>query len=154
MHIDDTDISAMPPEAAAEYVLAFIKSLKETQGQKNKKVEELTLWQQRLQLAREKDRPDLVQEAQKREDSLRDDVAQLETEEQELLGKVTVLKENLKKLKTQFDYSIDAEGLLASLEMLGGEKDETAEKFAEMQAQTALEQLKKKMGGTYYLYWE
>ena len=51
MPIDDTDISGMEPLAAKEYVLAFIKSLKETQLQKTKKVEELELWQERVRLA-------------------------------------------------------------------------------------------------------
>ena len=77
--------------------------------------------------------------------NLRDDVAALEVEEEELLGKVRLLKENLKKAEGQFRFSIDADVLLANLEMLGGERDKTAEEFDKMKAQSALEELKKKM---------
>ncbi len=145
MPIDDTDISGMEPVAAKEYVLAFIKSLKETQLQKSRKVEELELWQERVRLAREKGRLDLAAEADRRVDVLRDEVAALEVEEEELLEKVSRLKENLKTAESQFRFSIDAQTLLANLEMVTGERDETAEEFDKMRAQSALEELKKKM---------
>ena len=143
--LDDTDLSGMTPEAARQYVLGFVKSLKETQRQRDKLAEQLDLWNERIELAEKEDRPELAQQARRRVESIRGDVARLAQEEQDLKGKVGVLKENLKGLPNGFQPAVDAEQLLAQLEMAIGERDETAEKVQEMKVQSKLEELKRKI---------
>ena len=140
----DTDLSGMTPEAAREYVLAFIKSLKETQRQRDKLTEELDLWVKRVELAEKENRTDLVQQARIRLENIRVDVARLDQEQEVLKRKVDVLKENLKGLPVGFQPTVDAEQLLVQLEMVVGERDETEEKFQEMKVQSKLEELKLK----------
>ena len=141
-NLDDTDLSGMTPEAAREYVLAFIKSLKETQRQRDKLAEELDLWNKRIELAEKESRTDLVQQAKIRLEGIRVDVAGLDQEEEVLKRKVDVLKENLLRLPARFESTVDAELLLAQLEMVVGERDDTEEKFQEMKVQSKLEELK------------
>jgi len=143
--LDDTDLSGMTPEAAREYVPAFIKSLKETRRQRDKLAEKLDLWVKRIELAERGDRPELAQQARSRVESIRGDVARLSQEEEDLKGKVDVLKENLKGLPLGFQPTVNAEQLLAQLEMVVGERDETEEKFQEMKVQSKLEELKRKL---------
>ena len=143
--LDDTDLSGMTPEAARQYVLGFVKSLKETQRQRQKLAEELDLWNKRIELAEKEDRPELAQQAGSRVEIIREDVARLGQEEEDLKGKVGVLKESLKGLPNGFQPTVDAEQLLAQLEMAIGERDETAEKFQEMKVQSRLEELKRKI---------
>ena len=143
--LDDTDLSGMTPEAARQYVLGFVKSLKETQRQRQKLAEELDLWNKRIELAEKEDRPELAQQAGRRVEIIREDVARLGQEEEDLKGKVGVLKESLKGLPNGFQPTVDAEQLLAQLEMAIGERDETAEKFQEMKVQSKLEELKRKI---------
>ena len=140
--LDDTDLSGMTPEAAREYVLAFIKSLKETQRQRDELAEELDLWVKRIELAEKENRTDLVQQAKIRLESIRTDVTRLDREEGSLKRKVDVLKVNLKGLPAGFQPTVNAEQLLVQLEMVAGERDETEEKFQEMKVQSKLEELK------------
>ncbi|HUV09007.1 MAG TPA: hypothetical protein VMX75_14840 [Spirochaetia bacterium] len=142
---DDTDLSGMDPQAAREYVLAFIKSMKETQHQRQKKQESLKQWHDRIKLAEEHGRGELAEQARQKEAEVQEEVARLETEEQELGRKIRTLKENLKKVESSFSQSIDAESLQAELEMLTGQKDEVQEEFDRMKAAEDLEALRKKM---------
>jgi len=142
---DDTDLEGMAPEAAKEYVLAFIKSLKETQRQMGKCREELSLWEERVKTARAAGRPDLVRAAEEKVRNLREQIILLNDEEEELRLKVNRLRENLKILQHGVQRTIDAESLLAQMEMLVGEVDTTEEKFRDQEAQQELEKLKKKL---------
>ncbi len=143
--MNDTDLSGMTPEAAREYVLAFIKSLKETQRQRQKLTEELNHWNMRIELAEREGRQDLAEQASSRVRSIREDLDQLTKEEEGLKAKVEVLKENLRQLPSGWQPSVDAEMLLAQLEMLLGERDETEEQLQQMKIQSRLEELKRKM---------
>jgi phage shock protein A len=143
--VDDTDISGMDPDAAREYVLGFIKSLKETRRQRERLVEDLGRWRERIGLAQRQARTDLAEQAGKRAESLRDEVAKLDREEEELKAKVAILKENLKRLQGCFRYTVDAEQLLAQLEMAAGERDDTVERIKEIEVQSRLEELKRKI---------
>jgi phage shock protein A len=142
---DDTDIRGMGPEEARDYVLAFITSLKETQRQKEKCLEDLKLWQDRLRMAQNNSRPDLIRASEARILELRDQAARLNEEEKELSSKVTRLKEKMKELKIRFQFSVDTDLLLADLNMLVGEKDITEEKFKEEEARIELNELKRKL---------
>jgi pyruvate/oxaloacetate carboxyltransferase len=101
----DTEIDFMDFEAAREYVLAFITTLKKTQ----------------------KDR------------------AICEEEKLDLKRKVDVLKEKLKAAKIRSSLKVDADALLAQMQMLVGEPDSLTEQLRSEEAGQALELLKKRM---------
>lgn len=145
LNVEETDLSGMDPRAAQDYVLAYIQTLKETQMAIKRQQEEIALWQNRIQLAQQQNRLDLKAAAETKKAELDAKLAALTAEEQDLLSKVSVLKENLRKLKNKFEYSIDAEQLLAELEMLVGEQDSLKYKFKEQDAQAELEKLKAKI---------
>jgi phage shock protein A len=141
----DTDLSGMDQEAARDYVLGFIKSLKETQRQKMGVLREKKRWQERLGLAEKEGRPDLAAEAGKRVEGFQKEADLLSREEAALLAKVDLLKENLRRLPENPDYGVDAQSLLAELQILAGERDETSEQIEELEAESRLEALKKKI---------
>jgi phage shock protein A len=146
--LDDTDLSGLDIESAREYVVSFIATLKQTQNKKVQIEEDIRLWESRVKLAEDSQKLELKTEAENRLNSLREDYRLLEAEESELIRKVAILKENLKKLKaTYVEYSVDAEQLLADITMIAGEKDELSEKFKQEEAESELERLKKKMDG-------
>ncbi|MBN1798642.1 MAG: hypothetical protein JW822_08685 [Spirochaetales bacterium] len=141
----DTDISGMEPEAAREYVLSFITTLKTTQRQKQTLMDEKKLWQERVLLARNKQESELELKALERLSEIQTKIATLEAEEKELKPKVAVLKEQLLKLVRAPQMSVDAEALLAQLQMIVGEPDKTAEAFKQEEADIELQNLKKKL---------
>jgi hypothetical protein len=143
----DTDISGMEPEAAKEYVLAFITTLKTTQRQKQEALEEKKLWQERVRLAEQKQEALLAEKARGRVGEIQTKIAALENEERELAPKVDVLKEQLLKLSRAPQMSVDAENLLAQLQMLVGEPDTLSQTFKDEAAKAELEKLKRKMQG-------
>jgi uncharacterized coiled-coil DUF342 family protein len=143
----DTDISGLEPKAAKEYVLAFISSLKTTQRQKQAALEEKKLWQERVNLAEQKQEALLAEKARGKLAEVQAKIDTLENEERELAPKVDVLKEQLLKLVRSPQMSVDAEGLLAQLQMLVGEPDTLSQKFKNEEANAELENLKKKMRG-------
>jgi uncharacterized coiled-coil DUF342 family protein len=143
----DTDISGLEPKAAKEYVLAFISSLKTTQRQKQAALEEKKLWQERVNLAEQKQEALLAEKARGKLAEVQAKIDTLENEERELAPKVDVLKEQLLKLVRSPQMSVDAEGLLAQLQMLVGEPDTLSQKFKNEEANAELENLKKKMQG-------
>ncbi|MEJ2662835.1 MAG: hypothetical protein P8107_02145 [Spirochaetia bacterium] len=143
----DTDISGMEPEAAKEYVLAFITTLKTTQRQKQEALEAKKLWQDRVRLAEQKQEALLAEKARSRVGEIQTKIDTLKNEERELAPKVDVLKEQLLKLSRAPQMSVDAENLLAQLQMLVGEPDTLSQTFKDEAAKAELEKLKRKMQG-------
>lgn len=145
----DTDLSGMEPEAAREYVLAFIQSLKETRISREKAAGELERWQDRVRLAESAGRSDLAEAAREQARECQNELSGLDLEKRELEAKVEALKENLRRLEGQFRHTVDAEQLLVELGMLLGEdkkkEDDLLQKFKEEQARSDLEELKKKL---------
>lgn len=141
----DTDLSGMDFDSAKEYVVSFVTTLKQTQRKITELSGELKLWQDRKNFAQEKNRPDLVDAAQGKISGLQGEIEKLRIEEQELSGKVKEMMANLKKIKMGFNPTINAEQLLAELEMITGGRDEVAEKFKEEDVLNELEKLKAKM---------
>jgi len=140
----DTDISGMDPQAAKEYVLHFIVALKETQKQIQSSRSERELWEKRVNLARENHKSDLEIQAQERVNDIQTKIESLNKEEEELRGKVLVLKDELKKLVTGPQLTVDADALLAQMEMIVGEPDKTKNAFKEFETDVELNKLKKK----------
>ncbi|MBN2738482.1 MAG: hypothetical protein JXR70_15990 [Spirochaetales bacterium] len=141
----DTDLSDMDIDSAKEYVVSFVTSLKQTQRKIYEVMAELKTWLDRKQFAQEKNRPDLVEAAQGKIDNTNAQLNTLKTEEQDLAAKVQEMMANLKKLKNGFTPTINAEQLLAELEMITGGKDEVADQFKEEDVLNELERLKAKM---------
>jgi phage shock protein A len=141
----DTDLEGLGPKEASAYVLAFITTLKQTEKAVAAAVEESTLWTRRVALAREKGDEALAGQAQERQTQAAAKQAALETELDDLRRKVSVLKEKLVRIRMMGVKLVDADLLLAQLEMVTGKRDELAHTFKKEEANAALDALKKKM---------
>ena len=142
---DITDIGGLDPQSAKEYVLAFIMTLKNTRRDRQKLQDELALWKRRVKLAEEKGESELKTAAEDRSAELSARLELLTGEERDLENKVAVLKANIRHLKNRAALSIDPDFLLAQLNMLVGERDTLSEAFQHEEAQSALDELKKKL---------
>jgi chaperonin cofactor prefoldin len=143
----DTDIEGLGPKEAAEYVLAFIATLKQTSRELERIGEDVSLWRRRGALAREKGQPDLAAQADARAAELEAKQARLEAERQDLARKVSVLKDKLKRISMMGTRLVDTDRLLAELQMLAGEKDNLSISLKDEEAKAELEKLKKRMSG-------
>ena len=142
----DTEIDFMDFESARDYVLAFITTLKKTQKERAVAEEELVHWQNRVKLAESRGEPVLKRGAEERVTELHNRCQRLLEEELDLKRKVDVLKEKLKATKIRSSLQVDADALLAQMQLLVGERDTLLEELREEEAVQALEALKKKMG--------
>ena len=142
----DTDIEGLGPREAADYVLAFITTLKQTEKALAASAEEVALWTRRVALAAAKGDPSLTTQAQARLSDVTAKKAGLEAELADVKAKVAVLKEKLARLRTTGGRLVDADLLLAQLEMVVGKKDELSETMKQEETKAALDELKKKMG--------
>ena len=142
---DITDISTLDPQSAKEYVLAFIMTLKKTKRDRLNVQDELALWEGRVKLAAEKGESELQAAAEDRLAELSARLEMLAGDERDLENKVAVLKANLLQLKNSAALSVDPDFLLAQLDMLVGERDTLAETFQHEEAESALDELKKRM---------
>ncbi len=143
----DTDIGGLDPKAAAEYVLAFISTMKRTETELARNAEEIATWTRRIGLATEKGDASLADQARARLAEIQGKKAALESELAELRLKVGILKDELQRLRARFQRSVDPDVLLAELEMLAGKKDPLAERFKAEEAGAKVEELKKKISG-------
>ncbi|MGA2480809.1 MAG: hypothetical protein ABSG63_18850 [Spirochaetia bacterium] len=141
----DTDLEGLGPREASDYVLAFITTLKQTEKALAAAEEESNLWMRRVTLARAKGDPALAAQAQARQSDAVAKQAALETELADLKAKVSVLKEKLTRIRMTGGKLIDADLLLAQLEMVVGPRDELAHTMKKEEASAALDELKKKM---------
>jgi hypothetical protein len=143
--MEDTDIGFLDFESAREYVLAFITTLKKTQKERAVTEEELNHWQGRIKLADSRGEPLLKRAAEQRVQELESRCHKLLQEELDLKLKVGVLKEKLKTVKIRSGLRVDADVLLAQLQMLAGEPDVLEENLRSLEAEKALQALKRKM---------
>jgi hypothetical protein len=143
----DTDLGGMDRQTAAEYVLSFIATLKETEKARAEAEKEKALWEGRVGLARSKNEELLANQAEMKVNEIDSKLSGLKAEEAELRRKVDFMKDELQRLKSKPELSLDPEALLAQLEMVTGKPDTTARKIKETEADIELEKLKKKMKG-------
>ncbi len=118
----DTDIEGLDPKDAAEYVLAFVTTLKKTEADAGQAAEDVAKWTRRVGLAVEKGEEELAGLARARLAEVEGRKASLETELADLRFKVGTLKDKLQRLRTRFRKSVDTDVLLAELEMLAGQE--------------------------------
>ncbi len=143
----DTDIEGLGPKEASDYVLAFITTLKQTEKAAAAAQEDVSLWTRRVELARARGDEALAAQAQARLDEMIAKKAKLDAELSELKATVSVLKEKLTRVRMMGGRLVDTDLLLAQLEMVVGKKDELSETMKKEEASSALDELKKKMGG-------
>jgi hypothetical protein len=143
----DTDIDFLDFDSAREYVLAFITTLKRTQRERAVTEEELAIWQRRIKLAEDRGEQVLQKAAEAKAAELAATCARLRAEEAELAAKVDVLKQKLRALRIRSTLTVDADALLAQLSLAAGELDALKDKLKDQEAQSALEDLKRKMNG-------
>jgi phage shock protein A len=144
----DTDLEGLGPKEASEYVLAFITTLKQTEKAVAAAQEDSNLWTRRVVLARSKGDEGLAGQAQARLSDATGKQAGLEAELADLRAKVAVLKQKLVRIRMAGVKLVDADLLLAQLEMIAGKKDQLAHAMKQEEAGAALDELKKKMQGT------
>ncbi len=143
----DTDIEGLGPKEASAYVLAFITTLKQTEKALAAAAEEVALWARRVTLARSKGEAELAAQAEIRLSEAEGKETKLKAELAELSSKVSVLKEKLMRVRMTGARLVDADLLLAQLEMVVGKQDDLSRTMKSMEAGAALEDLKKKMRG-------
>ena len=141
----DTDLEGLDPRQASEYVLAFITTLKQTEKAIVAAQEDANLWTRRVTLARSKGDEALAAQAEARLSDVTAKQAQLESELADLRGKVSVLKEKLTRIRMTGTKLVDADLLLAQLQMVVGKKDTLGDAMKNEEANAALDELKKKM---------
>ena len=139
------DIDRLPYKDAEQYVLSFITTLKGIEGELKNLDRELELWRGRGRLAEENHEAQLLLIAGKKISELQAKSPQLELEQKSLRLKVSVLKEKLKIIRNQPAAAVDTDELLQKMKMLAGEEDKTLEVIEDLEAQKALEELKKRL---------
>lgn len=143
---DDLDLSGLDPRGAREYVLAFVRTLKEAEQRRGRLEAELRLWTERAALARSKGRADLAGAADARAAGIEPNLAEAQAEETRLRAQVSGLKERLRlKRHAEIERSVDSEKLEAELEMLVGEEGASDAKFGSAQAASDLDELRKRL---------
>jgi phage shock protein A len=143
----DTDLEGLGPKEAAEYVLAFITTLKQTEKALEAAQEDTNVWTRRVGLAQAKGDADLAAQAVARLSDATAKQSKLEAELADLKAKVSVLKEKLTRIRMAGVKLVDADLLLAQLQMVAGKKDELTHTMKQEEAGAALDELKKKMQG-------
>ena len=143
----DTDLEGLGPREASEYVLAFITTLKQTEKALEAAQEDTNLWTRRVSLAQSTGDAGLAAQATARLSDATAKQAKLEGELADLKAKVSVLREKLVRIRVTGARLVDADLLLAQLEMVVGKKDELAHTMKNEEANAALDELKKKLGG-------
>jgi len=141
---DDYSVIGLEPESAREYVTAVMTTLKTTTAKRIALEKESQSWLARVKLATEKGRPDLANGAQERADGLSEQITKLKSEEQEYRDGIARMMAQLKSIEGRPRLSgVDADLLLAQMDMLVGEHAQTDEKFRKAEADWALDDLKK-----------
>jgi phage shock protein A len=143
--MQDTDLEGLGPKEAAEYVLAFVTTLKQTEMDLARIDEEIGVWTKRVALAESRGEASLAAQAKTRLEEIQGKKTAREAELSELKMKVSILKDKLKRLRMTAARSVDTDLLLAQLEMVAGKKDELSASLKEEEAKAKLEELKKRM---------
>jgi phage shock protein A len=141
----DTDIDGLDPKQAAEYVLGFLTTLKQTEKALVAAEEDEALWTRRVGLARSTGDEALAAPAQVRLAEATAKRSQVAGELDDLRAKISVLKEKLTRLRMVGARLVDADLLLAQLQTAVGSIDELSHAMKKEEASAALDELKKKM---------
>ena len=146
--MSDIDFTNMDLPSSKDFLLALMTTIKQTETKIASFDTELTLWKGRIVLAQNNNKSDLEAQAYVRVKDIEFEMDTLKTEIIEFRGEFERLKRHIQMIKNQPEFTVDADLLLAQMEMVVGEPDELAEKFKKEEANAELEKLKKEMGET------
>ena len=144
---DDFDITGLDKESAKQFVVAIIADLKRIKAKRIEIEGTLKLWEGRIKLAEGEGRADLADKARAQVDLVSADLDDVKRQEIEYTRGADKMKRQLRMVENQAEFSINADLLLAQLEMVVGERDELSETFKDHEANEELERLKKEMEG-------
>ena len=149
------NLNGLSTEAAKEYILGYISTLKVTEKELERLREEEAKWEGRVKLALNNGRLDLLQGAEEEKEKVKSRRIELEKEVLDLKADINKLKQQLVLLPAQ-ERSIDPDLLEQELLILSGrnpgdEKEARQDRaFEKMEknaaADAALEALKARMG--------
>ncbi|HUX22165.1 MAG TPA: hypothetical protein VMW69_13065 [Spirochaetia bacterium] len=146
---DEYDIQGLEPEDAKRYVVAVMATLQQTTAKRVQLERDLELWQNRVKLAMENGRQDLIEPAERKVAQLQEEISHLRGEEHGYGEGLSRMKLQLKVIQSQPTMSVDVDLLTAQMDMMLGESEkaeaETRDKFRGAEAEAALEELKRKM---------
>ncbi len=143
----ETNITEWDYESAKNYVIEFIKVANQYKDDFIEKIKQLKKWANRIELARDNNKPELVKEAESQFTKLSQEAEYLENEYKKMKMHVEVLKEQLAQ-KKGFIPKNDPSILLHKLEnILKKDTDEVEleEKLKKASLEEKLESLKKKI---------
>lgn len=138
----DFDVAGMDPQAAKEYIVAVISTLKQTKSKRIQLEKELELWNGRVDLAKHHDRSDLLARAEIKVADIQQDLERITAEEAALSAGVRKMKSQLSTLQAGAELTVDTDRLLAEFELMTDKPDELTEKFKQEEAEIALQKLK------------
>lgn len=159
--MDDSELSGLDLDAARELIFAYAVDIKRYDKELASARGELDRWSSRAKLADEKGLPELAAQARAKADETASKMGSLELEQGELKARLERLRQQLPLIRAG-ERSVDPDRLLAELQMMTGEllggeagsdrpsaatERELAKLEADAAADTALDALKRKMGG-------
>lgn len=142
---DDFDLEGLSKEEARAYVAQFVKSLQLARKQRAEQEAEFEKWKSRTKLAAERGENELARAALERAEEVQSALNAVRREERELDFKVTELKRRLANLQQSPELSVNADALLEQLQSVVGKGHQTEEALSEVEAEQALEELRKNM---------
>ncbi len=145
----DTDlmIENLTPYEAREYVIAWLQEEKRLKRLIAEHDAEIRKWENRVTLASEKGKEDLVQQASNKITELKNKKIKFESDLSDICAKSDILKEKLANMPKDL-HTVDTDFLLMNIEHLVGQTIEemtTDTIFDKLDSQKTLEELKKKM---------
>lgn len=143
--MEHEDIGKMDLFAAREYMLQVMTTYKLAKNKRIQLENECKTWKERVALAREKGKEDLALEAEKEVNVLIQQIERIKLEENEYTEELQSIKEEIATIKRQPERSVDADLLLAQLQMIVGEPDTLSEEFKKEEIEARLEAMKKTM---------
>ncbi len=149
--MDDIDLSGLGADDAKAYIFEFVTTLKSTEMELARIKTDLDLWTKRLELAVSKGAAELQAAASAKVSEISAKFAVLEGERDSLRYKVSRLKEKLPMVGMS-ERSVDADLLLAEMQMatgeaMGGISAASDAGLKALDADSALESLKRKING-------
>ncbi len=132
-------------KASREYLISLLTTIKKTRRALEEQQAECDKWSSRVTLAKENQRPDLLEEAQRRLEEAAETKRRLNEEEHQIL-------QEFREVQTKYDIessipqqSVSTEHLLQALYSLAGEPDTLHDELNAVFVEEELEKIKREM---------
>jgi phage shock protein A len=139
----ETDLTNMDYDTAHNYVVSYITEFKEIQKKKAELLVDKKLWDDRYKLAVDKNKTDLIGQAQEKIKDIEEKITKYENRETELKVTIEILKDELNKLSVSTSNQFDAEKILAELQLMSDDAFIINKDITDIEIQDQLEKLKK-----------